>query len=263
MRILVLVIIGLLAAGQAEADRNRHDSRWQGYQSHLSSHAEKARAKMQRRHQQRSVRRAYSSARLNWLQTTGLNSGVCDELKDSSLGLRMMCVAFCELQSCSPDYSLDNPFQNCSRSSKWILARYEKRRGPGDPDMPCVKQPEVVAECPCWTREELAGFRGQGANDRVASCSVDVDYPGSNISNYDTWQIFSDPNGPSPYMTSLASFGSYGPDGAPSCSVADTCDPATEICLGESRMMSITSEQLAACEADVAMAAADRGLACN
>ena len=62
-------------------------------------------------------------------------------------------------------------------------------------------------------------------------------------------------------MVSLASIGTY-VDGSPACAVTDTCDPATDICLGTSRFMSITPEQLAACEADVAVSAADRGLTC-
>lgn len=261
MRMLVLVIIGLLAAGQAGADRRGDDSRWQSYQSKLTSQTDYL-SKKERQQARKAARRDFSS-RLKWLRTTGLNSGVCDELKGSSRSLRMMCMAFCEMQTCTPDYTLENPFENCSKSSKWILARYENRRGPGDPDMPCIKQPEAVAECPCWTREELAGFRGQSADDRVASCTLDSDIADAGITNYDNWQIFNNPRTPTSYMTSLSTFGSYGADQAPTCAVTDTCDPATQICVGESRLMSITVDQLAACEADLAVSASDRGLACN
>jgi hypothetical protein len=256
MRTLVLVLVGLLMAGTASAHGRSDDgsSKWQGYRSHLVAQSEKP-EQMHRRHGR--------SSRLDLLLNSNLNSGVCDELQDATPGLRMMCMAFCELQTCTPDYTLDNPFENCSRSSQWILARYEARRGPGDPDMPCLQQPETSPECPCWSREELANFRGQGARDRVASCFVNVESPANNISNYDAWQIFSDPNGPSPYKTTLSSAAMSSADGAPSCAMVDTCDPSTDVCLGTSRYMSITPEQLAACEADVAVSAADRGLTCQ
>jgi len=250
MRILVLLIIGLLAAGNAAADRDRDRERG-GYHGKLG-YSEVA------GNWRKSARR-YSSSRLNFLRTSNLNSGVCDELQGSSRGLRMMCIAFCELQSCSPDFSAENPFESCSRSSKWIYNRYEKRRGAGDPEMPCVQQPEAVAECPCWTREELANLRGPGADDRFANCALDVDYATSNIFNFDNWRIVSQT--PGAYSVSMSSFGSYGVDNAPTCAVNDTC--ADGNCLGESRMMPITPEQFAACEADVAMSAANRGLSCN
>lgn len=249
MRILVLLIIGLLAAGQAAADRNRDGHSWKSYKSTMVSHSQKL-SHSSRQHNSR------YSARLNWLKTTRTNSGVCDELKGASRGLRMMCMAFCEMQACSPDYTAEDPFENCPRSSKWILARYEDRRGPGDPDMPCVKQPAAVAECPCWTREELANLRAPSAEDRRAACSLNADYPTAGIMNYDNWQIFSDPSAPAPYSTSLSSFGSYGADGAPSCQLADSS-------ANVSRLMAVTPEQFAACEADVAMSASDRGLACE
>ncbi len=250
MRILVLMIIGLLAAGQAGADRNRDGHSWQNDRSTTVSHATKSSQRSSQHHNNR------YSARLNWLKSTRTNSGVCDELKGASRGLRMMCMAFCEMQACSPDYTAADPFENCPRSSKWILARYDARRGPGDPDMPCVKQPAAVAACPCWTPDELASLRGPSSEDRGANCSLNADYPTANIMNYDSWRIFSDPTAPSPYSTSLASFGSYGADGAPSCQIADSS-------ANISRLMAVTPEQFAACEADVAQSAVNRGLACE
>ncbi len=252
VRILLLLIIGLLVSGNAAADNKRDASqKWQGYRADLVSKSDKP--------LQRHQRQGRYSSRLSFLRASGLNSGVCDELKGTTRGLRMMCIAFCELQSCSPDFTAEEPFQNCSRSSRWILARYEARRGPGDPDMPCIKQPEAVAECPCWSREELASFRGQGADDRLASCTLDLDYAESNISNFDNWRVLSQTAGA--YSVSLSSFGSYGTDRAPTCAVSDTC--ADGSCLGESRLMTVTAEQFAACEADVALSAADRGLICR
>ncbi len=247
MRVLVLLIIGLLAAGNAAADRGH--GKWQGYRADLVSKSDKP-------YYQHTRKGRYS--RLNYLRTTGLNSGVCDELQGATRGLRMMCVAFCELQSCSPDFTAENPFENCSRSSKWIYARYEQRRGPGDPDMPCVKQPAAVAECPCWTRNELANLRAQSASDRFAVCELDGN-PAPTMANYDNWRIES--STPGEYNTLLATFGGYGADMAPTCAVNDVCTDGN--CLGEYRMQSITPEQFAACEADVAMSAANRGIACN
>lgn len=257
MRILVLLIIGLLAAGQAGADRQGDSRGWKSDRSASSSQRVSQRASYSaKRSAWQQSRKSRYSARLTWLKSTGMNSGVCDELKGSNRGLRMMCMAFCELQACSPDYTLDDPFQNCPRSSKWILARYEQRRGPGDPDMPCVKQPEAVAECPCWSREELAGVRGTSADDQVAACTINSDYPTANILNYDTWRIFNDPTSALPYSTSLSSFGSYGADAAPTCQIMDSSSNV-------SRLMAVTPEQFAACEADVAQSAVNRGLACD
>ena len=250
MRVLVLLIIGLLAAGNAAADRSH--GKWQGYRADLASKAHAYQQSRKYRHKAR-----YSS-RLNYLRTTGLNSGVCDELQGATRGLRMMCIAFCELQSCSPDFTAENPFESCSRSSKWIFARYEKRRGPGDPDMPCVKQPAAVAECPCWTRGELANLRSPSASDRFALCELDGD-PAPTMANYDNWRIESSTSGE--YSTLLATFGAYGADMAPTCAVNDVCTDGS--CLGEYRMQSVTPEQFAACEADVALSAANRGIACN
>ena len=94
------------------------------------------------------------------LQVTSSNSGVCDPLADATPGLEYLCIAFCELQDCQLDYSLDNPFQNCSKSSERLLARYEARRGAGDPDMPCLQQPQSAAARP--RRPWLRGSRTAG-----------------------------------------------------------------------------------------------------
>jgi len=254
MRTLVVVLIGLVLAGTASAEAA---SGSQGYRSDLISQS----IHQEWRYTKHGNHAYLAGSRLDTVLNANLNSGVCDSLADATPGLRLMCMAFCEMQTCTPDFTLDNPFQNCSKSSKWIYDRYEARRGPGDPDMPCVQQPETVAECPCWSATELANFRSQSATDRSASCVVNAGSPADGIANYDAWQILSDPRSPSPYMVSLASIGTYA-DGSPACAVTDTCDPATDICLGTSRFMSITPEQLAACEADVAVSAADRGLTC-
>lgn len=254
MRILVLMIIGLLVAGNAAADRDRDRERAGYHHGWSHSQAKHGLRKAERRSWRKSARR-YSSSRLNYLQTSNLNAGVCDALEGSSRSLRMMCVAFCEMQSCTPDFTAENPFESCSRSSKWIYNRYEKKRGPGDPDLPCVKQPAAVAACPCWTSGELANFRTPTADDRVARCALDAS-PSTTMQNFDNLQVS---DGAGAYTLSLSSFGSL--NGAPTCAVTDIC--ADGNCLGESRMMEISADQLAACEADIALAAANRGVACN
>ena len=250
MRILVLLIIGLLAAGNAAADRDRDRERG-GYHGKLG-YSEVA-------GNWRKATRRYSSSRLNFLRTSNLNSGVCDELQGSSRGLRMMCIAFCELQSCSPDFSAENPFESCSRSSKWIYNRYEKRRGAGDPEMPCVNRPtaetSVAVACPCWTGDELSALRYPASTDRVATCAVDGN-PTATIQNFDNMQVA---DGAGAYTLSLSSFGSF--NGAPTCAITDVC--ADGDCLDDSRMQEVSAEELVACEAGIALAAANRGIACN
>lgn len=255
MRTLLLATIGLLLAGTAGAHGSGADAKWQGYRADLVS-ASEIPAMRHGRHGDYEP-----GSRLDKLLNWNLNSGVCDPLADATPGLRMMCVAFCEMQSCTPDFTLEDPFQSCSKSSKWILARYEARRGPGDPDMPCIAQPEAVPECPCWTREELAGLRGLQSGDRP-SCVLDLDAPSAGIVNMDSWRIFSSDT--RSYVASVAST-EVDTDGAASCQFTDrVCDPLTGECsVNVSRYLGVTPDQLAACEADVAMSAADRGLACT
>jgi hypothetical protein len=187
-----------------------------------------------------------------------INSGVCDVLADSGRGLKYLCYAFCELQDCRPDYSLENPFQNCSKSSSWLLSVYEARRGAGDPDMPCVKQPDTSAECPCWARNELADLRYNGQPDEISACFRNVS--GTGLSNYDAWQMSNVPGGAQAYLSTISTIEMSDADGGPVCSLVDTCDDGN--CLGASRFMGLTPAQFAACEADVAQSAANRGLTC-
>ena len=110
MRILVLMLIGLLAAGNAAADRDRDRERG-GYHGGKHSYSELKRG-------WRKSARRYRSARLNYLRASNLNSGVCDVLEGSSRSLRMMCIAFCELQSCTPDFAAE-------KSVRELLAQLE------------------------------------------------------------------------------------------------------------------------------------------
>lgn len=261
MRILVLMLIGLLVAGNAAAgrDHDRGDRERGGYHDHGKGGSYSELKHGLRKHGWRKQARRHASSRLHYLKTSGLNSGVCDELQGSSRSLQMMCIAFCELQSCTPDFAAENPFESCSRSSKWIYNRYEKRRGAGDPEMPCAKQPvaetAVAAACPCWSSDELRGFRWPASSDRIATCAVDAGN-GTTMQNFDNLQVA---DGSGAYTLSMSSFGSL--NGAPTCAVYDDCTDGA--CLGVTRMMEVSAEQLAACEADIAFAAAERGIACN
>ena len=250
MRILVLMLIGLLAAGNAAADRDRDRERG-GYQGLKLGHSEV-------KHGWRKSARRYKSARLNYLKTSNLNSGVCDVLEGSSRSLRMMCIAFCELQSCTPDFAADNPFENCSRSSKWIYNRYERKRGAGDPEMPCVQQPiaeptEVAAACPCWSGNELTGYLDWNPAD-ATSCIVDSGN-GTDQQNFDNVTV----SGAG--MLAMSSFGSY--QGAPTCALYDTGEDGNRN-PPVSRLTTISAEQVLACEADIANVVMRRtGAACN
>lgn len=96
---------------------------------------------------------------------TPADEGVCDVLRDATPGLYGLCVAFCEAQDCEPDFSLADPFQNCSPPSQRILDNYNRRKTVADPDMPCILQ----TPCPCWTEEDLDEL-GQPAGAFLVQC---------------------------------------------------------------------------------------------
>ena len=196
MRILSVLVFSLLVAGPALAGDGsdrwgkwEHSSKWQtqsqapdagadhpntdhqadkwaDYQLQLSAKLEKMDGKP-------GVRRGQQA-----MLSGELNSGVCDGLADATPGLQQLCVAFCELQDCRPDFSLENPYENCSASSTAVLDSYQTRRGAGDPDMPCVQQPDESAECPCWSRNELAELRSPLETDVAWTVKWDKDFIG-------------------------------------------------------------------------------------
>jgi len=71
--------------------------------------------------------------------------GICDSLIGGTPGLYGLCVAYCEAQD------LDEMFQEIKAGGhpgEKILANYNRKKQPGDPDMPCiVSAPEA---CPCF-----------------------------------------------------------------------------------------------------------------
>jgi hypothetical protein len=225
------------------ANVDGRNAQWEAYRARLAAKIVKMNGKPGKRLGQRALH-------------PDLNSGVCDELADATDGLQELCVAFCELQDCSPDFTLENPYENCSASSVEALAAYESKRGAGDPDMPCVKQPDTSMECPCWTVNELTELRDPLATDTFAVCFTNASSDGR-FSNLDTWHL----SGPG-YETTVSTTEWSGVDGgAATCLVTDRCEGGD--CLNESRNLVVTPEQFAACEANLAMSAQNRGLECT
>ncbi len=278
MRLLSIFILGILSMGPALADeeQERLDDReyqeYQEYQEHSDysnrwkaredrDDWEQYRQQLQQRaeehRERRGGRRGGRKERDDEFRRDFVNSGVCDGLANASPGLRRLCVAFCEVQSCEADFTLENPLENCSPGSSRILARYEAKRGAGDPDMPCIQQPEVQTECPCWTRNELANLR-YTANDS-AMCFLNIS--NTSVTNYDSWQISNNPGSATTYFTALSSMENSSAGGPSVCSLADTCSDGN--CTGLNRFLEVSPQQFAACEADLVMAAQNRGITCT
>lgn len=80
---------------------------------------------------------------------------ICDELKGGTPGLYGLCVAYCGAQG------LSEPEAGGKQSAFSLLRAYERKRGPVDPDMPCVADgpneppPPLAAQCPCWNSQAL------------------------------------------------------------------------------------------------------------
>ena len=103
-----------------------------------------------------------------WAQTPD-DESICDPLVDHNPGLYGLCVAFWA-QSCEPDFTADDPFEDCKGGPSKILSLYEKRAGAGDPSMPGIQTP-----CPCWSEGELDPIAGVSPEDdfcRVSSRGI-------------------------------------------------------------------------------------------
>lgn len=173
-------------------------------------------------------------------QTTPANEGVCDELLyGATKGLYGLCVAFCEAQDCEPDFSLDNPFENCKTGSKKVLSAYNKKKRAGDPEMPCIQQ----TECPCWTQSELEGLRFPVAGD-VPSCRA--------TQSSDSWFISGS------HLTIVSTVDQS--SASDQCFLFDICPDGQ--CMGVVRYLDITEEEYAFCRSQVIQSGRDRGFAC-
>jgi hypothetical protein len=181
---------------------------------------------------------------------TPANEGLCDFLWGGTPGLYGLCVAFCEAQDCDPDFSLEDPYENCLPSSPKLLEIYNQKKQDGDPDMPCVKP-----ECPCWTAEELAGLRYPSPGDEEVLCEKDQDF--WNLVNRDLWRIVT----VWPTRASVRTVEHQGRLRRPTCMFMDRCyDGST--CTNEYRNMYITPAEFATCEQQLNQAGADRGISC-
>ena len=250
----------------ADASSGRAE-RWAQYRQQLLEHKsriteaqEQHQADVESENTQRTGRRRGRFANHTFLQSH--SSGVCDVLADATPGLQRLCVAFCDMQDCEADFSLENPFENCRRGSSKVYARYETKRGAGDPDMPCIKQPEVETACPCWTGDELAALRSV---DEFSSgmCFTDASSADGSLVNMDSWRIVSNSSSLLLYFTAISSVEQSAPDGNPACSISNyTCPDG--VC-PETRSMSleVTPTQFAACEMDVMFSAANRSIDCQ
>ncbi|MCI5162272.1 MAG: hypothetical protein D3917_09690 [Candidatus Electrothrix sp. AX5] len=77
----------------------------------------------------------------------------CDHLQGGTPGLFGLCIAACEARD------LGDPAVMTEREQvhfERLLAKYETKRAPGDPDLPCATvHPVPVGECPLLTQETL------------------------------------------------------------------------------------------------------------
>lgn len=203
------------------------------------------------------AKKGADQARSQQSRQSSLNAGVCDELADATPGLQGLCVAFCESQDCVPDMTLENPLENCSASARRLLDNYRAKQGAGDPDMPCVKQPDTSPECPCWTITELDALRMSNGVGETAACFSNAAF-GSSHADLDYWLI---QNRSAGYETWVISSGMSSEAGGPVCWLIDSCQDGA--CLQESRVLPVTAAQHQACSADVAISAMNRGLICS
>ena len=178
---------------------------------------------------------------------TPANEGVCDDLMFATPGLYGLCVAFCEAQDCEPDFSLDDPFEQCTPSSPMVLEAYDRRKGEGDPEMPCVQQ----TGCPCWSTEELADFPFPSDIDGRPTCLHQ-----DGMFFFDLWAVLSQRGAP---FIELATFG-----------LDDNENPVPPACRLDQRFVEpfvsreflITPDEYAICTADVIDSGRERGFDC-
>ena len=102
------------------------------------------------------------------------NVAACNVLKGTTRGLHGLCVAYCAHRDLSQVDLNDSASIKAASPSISILRKYNERRRPADPAMPCFKNTEPPTEppddppddplpasnCPCWTAEELAAIDG-------------------------------------------------------------------------------------------------------
>jgi len=188
-------------------------------------------------------------------ETPPVNEAVCDSLIGGTPSLYGLCLAFWA-QHCEPNWTQDNPFEDCSSGSQQILDLYAKRALPGDPPMPGIQEP-----CPCWSSEELAGLRNL-SNEPYEFSVCQKDGSTAQLSNRDLWRISRPKEGGghyyNTYVTTWVSTDATGP--VRFCALLDQCDVDPGSCLNRIAQFQTTEEQFLACESQVASSALDRGL---
>ena len=184
------------------------------------------------------------------------NEGVCDELIGGTPGLYGLCVAFSEAQDCEPDFSSDDPYENCSPSDPKLLELYDKKKTETDPTMP-----GVAYDCPCWTDAEVNSLRyPSDSPEERAQCADDID-PRS-VHHYTGLIIYSGILVPNSYgYTYHFNLDAYERDnGGHSCYMRDTCHDGN--CLNIIRYLEISEQEFHTCTNQILDAAAVRGVDC-
>lgn len=165
---------------------------------------------------------------------------VCDVVKYGAPGLFGLCIAFCEAQDCEPDPFADDPFENCQPGSERVLANYRRKMEPGDPEMPCLKDP-----CPCWTQDEIDSLRYPQLGDATRCWTA--------TQKGDFWRI-SDPE--FGYSTSVRVT-------SHTCSMFNWCSDSRQgECFPYKLTAKLSADEHAICLAQLRQAGADRGFDC-
>lgn len=117
----------------------------------------------------------------------------CDVLRGATSSLYGLCVAYCAVRDQSDVDLNDVASIKAAAPSIELLRKYNNKRRDGDPEMPCFKNtgpiddgaggddgstdgdapPTPVAQCPCWTGEELASVDGVLPTSSLGSSVVD------------------------------------------------------------------------------------------
>jgi len=176
---------------------------------------------------------------------TPANEGTCDTLFGGTPGLYGLCVAYCEAQDCTDENVATG---QCGAPNPRVLANYNKRKLPSDPDMPCVK-----ASCPCWTEAELANLPAPMAGDGQG-CRKD--FIGGSHLNLDSFARSTDL--PERRITTVQT--TQLNDGSFRCGIQDECNEGD--CLQRNIFLEITPAQFATCETQLNEAGAALGYAC-
>jgi len=97
----------------------------------------------------------------------------CAELEGTTRGLHGLCMSYCAKRDLSQVDLNDSASIKAALPDISILRKYNERRRPADPAMPCHKNsdppdvppppddpPPAASDCKCWTGEELAAIDG-------------------------------------------------------------------------------------------------------